>query len=119
MPPQRFDAIENSADLFAKLAENPGYIIVKFTASWCGPCKKAAPYIEQGLSLLPDNVHYYEIDIDDHFELYGYLKTKKMVNGIPALLCWKTGNIEYIPTNAVLGADETSIKLFFETILKT
>jgi thioredoxin 1 len=119
MPPVRFTSLENYAKLFDQLEVNPGYIIVKFTADWCNPCKKSAPIVEAELEKLSENVHYYQIDIDEELELYGFLKTKKMVNGIPALLAWKKGNIDFIPDHVVLGADEHAIKSFFENILKT
>jgi hypothetical protein len=32
------------------------------------------------------------IDIDDNFEIYAFLKSKKMVNGVPVILCYKKGN---------------------------
>ena len=116
MAPTFCDSLDNIAQLFTQLEINPGHIIIKFTATWCGPCKRAAPLIESHLKNLPETVHYYEIDVDDHFELYGYFKSKKMVNGVPALLHWKATNINFVPNQAVMGANESDINYFFENV---
>ena len=39
--------------------------ILKFSASWCGPCKKIAPHIEQ-LSVEYPYVNFYSVDADDN-----------------------------------------------------
>jgi hypothetical protein len=54
------------------------------------------------------------VDIDESFELYGFLKTKKIVNGIPVLLAYFQENTHYVPDDVVIGADERQIKLFFD-----
>jgi hypothetical protein len=54
------------------------------------------------------------IDIDDNFEIYAFLKSKKMVNGVPVILCYKKGNISWIPDKAVVGADERQVNIFFQ-----
>ena len=73
--------MRNSAELLQKVRNNPGLILIKFTADWCGPCKKIKPLVDQYLEELPeDKVHYYEIDIDEHLDVYAFLKNKKMVN---------------------------------------
>ena len=36
-----------------------------------------------------------------------------MVNGIPALLCYKKGNGTYIPDDMITGSDSTQLHQFF------
>jgi hypothetical protein len=36
-----------------------------------------------------------------------------MVNGIPALLCYKKGNATYIPDDMITGSDATQLHQFF------
>ena len=36
-----------------------------------------------------------------------------MVNGIPVLLCYKKGNLTFIPDDMVTGADPQQLHLFF------
>jgi thioredoxin 1 len=98
------------------LANNPGYVILKFGAPWCGPCKTVAPTINQWKPHLPKNVHYYDIDIDVNMEIYGYLKTRKMVNGIPCVLVYKRGNTTYIPDDAALGGNVFDINNLFNGV---
>ena len=69
-------------------------IILKFTATWCGPCNQIKSLCNEYVKKLPTNIYYYEIDIDDSLELYANLKSKKMVNGIPALLAYNSGEKE-------------------------
>ena len=98
------------------LAENPGTIIIKFGAEWCGPCKRIDPQVHQWfdhLSKTKQNIQTYLIDVDNNMDLYGFLKTKKMVNGIPAILAYKSGNMHYIPNDSVLGANPPEIDAFF------
>jgi thiol-disulfide isomerase/thioredoxin len=99
------------------LSNNPGVIIVKFGATWCGPCKlisgQSHSFMNEMLTKFPDTVICCDIDVDDHFELYATLKQKKMVNGIPAILCWHMGNVTLIPDDSTIGADIDQIKQLF------
>ena len=115
---QKFDKISNSAHLFQILGSNEDRVIIKFTADWCGPCKRAKPLIDEKLEELPDTVSYYELDVDDCIEIYGFFMTKKMVKGIPAMLCWKKGNFNFIPDYMLSGANPTEINSVFEMIKK-
>ena len=105
------------AGFLGVLSTNPGVIIVKFGATWCGPCKlisgQSHSYMNDMIAKFPDKVICCDIDVDDHFELYATLKQKKMVNGIPAILCWYAGNVTVIPDDSTIGADIDQIKQLF------
>ena len=99
------------------LATNPGVIIVKFGATWCGPCKMISVqthgYMHDITAKYPNNVICCDIDVDESFDLYATLKQKKMVSGIPAILCWYAGNNTIIPDDSTIGADLNQIKQLF------
>ena len=105
---------ENRQQFFEILKQNPGLILVKFSADWCKPCKQIKPVVDAFFLSSPSNVLCAEIDIDTSFDLYAFLKSKKMVNGIPVILCYKKGNQSYIPDDSVTGADPTQLDLFFK-----
>jgi thioredoxin-like negative regulator of GroEL len=100
---------------FGSLIENnPGLFIIKFGADWCGPCKLIDKDVETFFNRAPENVQCALIDVDTSFEIYSFLKTKKMVNGIPAILCYYKGNLNYIPDDTVIGANKAELYAFFE-----
>lgn len=100
------------------LANNPGLIILKFGATWCQPCKKIKPVIDAFFATVPDNVLCGDIDVDTSFDVYGFLKSKKMVNGIPVILCYKKGNTTYIPDDSITGIDPKEMDAFFKRCAK-
>ena len=104
-------------DVFMELLKiNPGVFIFKFGADWCNPCKKIKKFIDKVSLVLPTNVMYiYNVDVDECFDLYAYLKQKKMVSGIPAMLAYKAGNHSYAPDASVSGIDENELKHFLDT----
>lgn len=120
---QREIISELSIDQFKSLYNNIGnnIIIVKFTATWCKPCKKVKPQVDEWFNKLSSNIVIVEIDIDESMDLYVTLKSKKMVNGIPVLLAYyepqnKEPNHWYIPSDSITGADEKGINEFFSRI---
>jgi hypothetical protein len=58
------------------------------------------------------------IDVDECFDFYGFLKSKKMVNGIPVILSYEKGNNNYIPNDIVVGSDVAKINEFFQRNLQ-
>jgi thioredoxin-like negative regulator of GroEL len=107
--------IETRDKFFAILKSmNPGLFIIKLGASWCGPCKQIAPVIDGFFATSPPNVLCADIDVDQCFNLYSFLKSKQMVNGIPAILCYHKGNENYIPNDIVTGADPKELHKFFK-----
>jgi len=104
---------ESRHDFFKLLTNNPGLIIVKFGAQWCGPCKLISPVLEGFFATSPNNVVCADIDVDESFDIYAFMKSKKMVNGIPVILCYKKGNISFIPDDSITGADPGQLHAFF------
>jgi thioredoxin 1 len=90
-------------------------IIIKFTADWCAPCRSIKDLVEESIKELPNSIKFQEIDIDESLELYAKFKSKKMVNGIPAILAFKYGEKEhwYIPDDSVMGGNKEEIRKFF------
>ena len=106
--------IPNRDAFFHLLKHNPGLIIIKLGAEWCGPCKQIKNVVHAFYASSPPEVVCADIDVDQSFDFYSFLKSKKMVNGIPVLLCYKKGNTTYIPDDSVTGSDATQLHLFFK-----
>lgn len=105
--------LENRGKFISLLENNPGLILVKLGASWCGPCKRIKNVVDSFFASSPDNVICCDIDVDESFDLYSFLKSKKMVNGIPVILCYKKGNVSYIPDDSVTGINPSDLDAFF------
>ena len=105
--------IANRDAFFHLLQHNPGLIILKLGSSWCAPCKLIEKSVHGFFASSPPEVVCADIDVDKSFDFYSFLKYKKMVNGIPVLLCYKKGNITYIPDDIITGADSQGLHQFF------
>ena len=108
-------------DVFLQLLKiNPGVFVFKFGAEWCKPCQMIKKYIDNVSLVLPANntIFIYSVDVDECFDLYAYLKQKKMVSGIPALLAYKKGNSYFVPDASISGTNESDLNNFFNTCLK-
>jgi len=63
--------------------------VIKFSASWCVPCKYLKPVFEE-IKIMEDfnNVNFVDYDIDEEYEL-----TKKYnVRSVPTVIFEKDGN---------------------------
>jgi thioredoxin 1 len=105
------------SDFEELLRQNPGKVVLKIGATWCCPCKIIEPLVNQWFSKMPETVRCATIDIDESFDLYGALKSKRQISGIPAILCFNKGNVSYIPDMTVVGANPEQVNAFFRQVL--
>jgi thioredoxin 1 len=96
------------------LRTNPGITIFKIGATWCGPCKKIEPALEAIIPQMPSNIYIFEIDVDASPDIYSFLKNKRIINGIPAILLYENSNDTMYPDDLVIGSDINQINSFFE-----
>jgi len=113
MSKQVISEIADRNAFFTLLQHNPGLIIIKLGAEWCGPCKTIKPVVHGFFASSPPEVVCADIDVDRSFDFYSFLKSKKMVNGIPVLLCYKKGNNTFIPDDIVTGSNPQELHNFF------
>jgi thioredoxin 1 len=111
---QVISSFESKENFLEVLAVNPGLVIVKLGASWCGPCKKIAHIVEAFFATSPANVVCADIDVDECIDLYAHLKQRRMVNGIPVMLMYKKGNKTFTPDDSVTGSEPVQLDAFFK-----
>lgn len=87
--------------------------LFKFTATWCKPCQKIKNDVNRMVSDLKDHIVCYELDIDENFDVYAFLKSKKMLNGIPAILIYYPTNNSYASDLSLSGTDLNSYRNIF------
>ena len=57
-------------------------VILKFSASWCNPCKALIPTLEKLAIEYNDKINIYEIDVDEETEL----STMFNIRSVPSML---------------------------------
>lgn len=77
----------NSKSKFDDIIKNSEVpVFVKFTASWCGPCKMMIPLIEKASGEFK-NIKFVEVDVDDGDglpEVYS-------ISSVPTMIIFKNG----------------------------
>lgn len=102
-------------DFLKLLNENKGVMIFKYTADWCKPCQMIKTEVDAHFEKITGpNVFCFEVNIDECFDLFAFMKTKKMMKGIPTLMAYKKGNTSFVPDDSISGADIGDVNSFFE-----
>ncbi len=87
------NAVQKSSGLteadFKKLVTTDGYVLVDFSAEWCGPCKKLAPIVSEIEQEYKSKVKVVRIDVDENPEISQLLN----VNSIPLLHVYNKGKL--------------------------
>ena len=109
---------ENRQQFLSSLEDNPGLIFVKFGAEWCAPCKIIEEDVKKFFNSMPDNVQCAIIDVDNSIDIYAFLKSKKITQGIPTIVCYYKDNTHYIPDDVFSGTDKNSLSSFFKRCLQ-
>jgi len=90
------------------LAQNPNSVVcVKFSASWCGPCKKIQPFLEN-LAGQHSDIKVYVTDVDKSPDLVSHFKIISM----PTFMFFRNNKIVYV----LKGADEQVLQTVFNVI---
>lgn len=104
----RISKIEDLANGWNFLGERPA--LIDFFASWCGPCQRLSPIIDELADEYAGKVDIYKVNVDDEETLAKIFK----VRSIPTLV--------YIPKNDVPtvqagGKSKAELKELIESIL--
>jgi thioredoxin 1 len=85
------------------------FLLLKFGATWCKPCKQIAPIAERVVKLNSDNLMGFEVDVDVVVESLVQFKVSKL----PTFILIKDGNV----VNTWTGSDPQQLKNNFYNAL--
>jgi thioredoxin 1 len=98
-PITSFGVTEVTESDLKQIAESTIPVVVEAYATWCGPCKKAAPLVEEAEKKLKGKVRFVKIDIDKSPML------KDKVKEIPTFVFVKNKSIVATVTGAPPSSD--------------
>lgn len=61
--------IRSLAQFEKELEDSQGAIVVDFYATWCGPCKRVAPYFDEAAERLAGKVKFLKVNVDQLHDL--------------------------------------------------
>lgn len=110
-------ACKNRKSFLDYLHNNPGAIVIYLTATWCKPCGKISGPVTELINRVSCNtILCAKLDVDEYADLFTFLRSRKMVTGIPTILCYFKGNTSFVPDDSVSGSDIPSINSFFSRV---
>ena len=84
-------------------------IIIKFTATWCGPCKRIAPKFSELVEKVKHLVDIVIVDADEGCDICSALK----VRGYPTFVSYVNGEM----AESMVGANESELLAFFKATI--
>ena len=115
-PHQIITGFPSRKEFFQLLESNHPSIVIKFTATWCGPCKRIDHIVKPFFKENSSKILCCYLDVDENRDLYSFMKSKKMTNGIPTLLYYASNNNSYVPTASISGTNEIQVINFFKNV---
>ena len=96
------EPIALTKETFASLVEESAVpVLVDFWASWCGPCRMIAPYVEKLAEELEGQLVVAKVNIDEEPDL----ATAYQVMSIPTLMVFENGK----KTDRLVGANAQAL----------
>lgn len=86
----------SSEEFNSKVLNGTGKVLIDFFATWCGPCRMIAPFIEEIAEEKAGEVEVYKIDIDQSPDIARQFG----IRGVPTLMVFEGGK----PVNQMVGA---------------
>lgn len=77
----------SEAEFNAEVGEGSGWVLVDFTADWCGPCRMLAPQLERFASENAERLSVVKVNIDQDEPL----SDRFGVRTIPTVIAFKDG----------------------------
>lgn len=97
-------------DEFKLYVKNNDYVIVKASATWCGPCKRSTPFFMDIFNdSIPKKIKLVKLDVDEGDDLAHYLRIKQM----PTYIHYFKGE----PKEIYMSANKDAIINFFNEVL--
>ena len=87
----------DAAGLQHIIDNEPGPILLQFSAAWCGPCRSMAPHLEAFAKSRTSQLPVVKIDIDDHPEV----ATRFMVRAVPTSMVLENGRVLGVHSGAL------------------
>ncbi len=53
-------------------------VVIDFTATWCGPCQRIAPYFEQLNNQYSSRCNFYKVDVDEGADISEFCRISQM-----------------------------------------
>jgi len=73
----------------AEVVRSPLPVVVDFYATWCGPCKRLSPMLDELAGPLTNKIKFVKINVDEAPNL----SQRFGIQAIPTLLFFKNGNV--------------------------
>lgn len=77
----------NDSDFEQVVLNSDVPVVVDFWATWCGPCRKLAPVIDEIAEMYDEKVKFVKVNVEECLES----AKKYSISGIPCLLVFNKG----------------------------
>ena len=114
-----YHVFENRDEYRETICDAKTCMVVYFTAGWCKPCRAIKPLVLKMFRELKERgFTCYVLDVDDNFDVFANMKSKKMVKAIPSILGYGSRATDIYPDASLIGAKSDDVEAFYNDIIR-